>query len=109
MNHSEFVGRIPTYIGAEMGDDHVRDFIVFQFQDGCNIRVESLSERSRFDRIDGDLADLVDVGITSAMSSTHYEDGQTFFALNIASGEGSVTLHWIGDGYIPYDVEVRQC
>jgi len=110
LHYQGLIGLIPSWIGAEMGDDAIRDKVEFQFENSqAEVQLTSLSERSRLDRIEGDLADLIGAAIISAVSTTHYDHGVTYFAMNIATGEGSVTIHWDGDGHIPFDVEVLGC
>lgn len=110
MHYKSLIGLIPSWIRAEMGDDDVRDKVEFQFENSpAEVQVTSLSERSRLTHIEGDLADLIDDTIVSAVSTTHFDNGTTYYALNIATASTAVTIHWAGDGYIPFDVEVLGC
>lgn len=100
MYYPQLIGKTPSWI------DQARDKVEMQFILGPDVLVTSRSERSRLTHIDGDVAGLLDDAITTATSTSHYDDGITYFALHIGTASGYATFHWNGPGYIPFDVEV---
>jgi len=89
-----------------MADAHVRDGVGFDIEDdSLPALFTSMSERSRLTSVEGELSDLLEGTIETAMSTSHYDNGTTYIALLLATSAGRVVFTWEGPGYIPYDLD----